>query len=72
MRKPYMTKKRKREFYLTYQLIDEIQASIYNLEIDMETFKKYGAMDEYATRLERKKHYEGRLQDFKKQGWEID
>ncbi len=72
LRKPYMTKKRKKEYDQTYKLIEELWGWIFFSEIEMETFKKNGAMDEYTARLERKKYYERELEKLKEQGWDTD
>ena len=72
IRKPYMTKKRKRIFDRTYSSIDEIKRYIENTEIEMEVHKKNKNLEEaYSSKIQIKKLKKA-LNEYESDDWLID
>ena len=72
MRKPYKTKKRRAEFKAAYAEIGELNQTINNYEIEIETFIANAAFDEAIMRQQIVNEMKLRLLELGKRGWDID
>jgi len=72
MRKFYFTKKRKREFRITYDLIEELKNSIRNMQIENETHTRFGNLDEVDSNNRLIIKFEKELKKLEDSGWSVD
>lgn len=72
MRKPYKTKKRKKEFKDTYMIIGDLNSNISDLEIEIKCHLKYGAFDEAYSKQQLINKWKLELIEYARQGWDIE
>jgi hypothetical protein len=70
MRKPYFTKKKKREFDLTYQRIAELKKSIGNMKLEAQVFLNHRNFPEAKARFEMIDKLKSDLKELAKAGWD--
>lgn len=67
----YKTKKRKREFELTYAIIDRLKRYINNMKIEIESHERHNRQDEVKRLKESISEIEIELKEYEKNGWSI-